>query len=375
MSVDTLVVLGSTLTALAVVRVAAKSGMRCVMLDNVAGPAAASRLAEFRQLPARSASAIVAATPDLVGRSDVAVIADSDHWLRFICEDRSGVEATAWRILHPQTQALEICLDKSAFLLWCSRNQLDAPKLYDEASAESLGAEAYPLMLRPEWTQHSTPSGLPKAIEVRDRNQLRYWVERYAAASVVPNICESLLSDGLRQFSVCAARNAAGHIKTFLAEKVRPHAHQCAGGTFVAPAEHTDVEAFAARALHALEFLGVAEVEVLLNPASGRMSLVEVNARPWLQYGLPFACGCDLLAHVLGRQSAAQGASSHHAWIHFVSDLRICFSPTDGLVWARKVKLRDYVRDLLRADVHVLFDRRDPAPLLQAMRKALTRAR
>jgi len=361
---STLLVLGSSLTALAVVRAARRKAMRCVMLDSAAGPAAATGMAEFRLARAFDPDALSECTADLAKREDVAVIADSDRWLRFVRQHRGALASHGWRVLHPADAALDVCLDKSAFLAWCAARELPAPRLHAVAGIEQLEPAAYPLMLRPEWTQHSSNTGLPKAIEVREPAQLRYWLQQFAAAGVRPSICESLLREGLRQYSVGAARDSAGAVQTFLAEKVRPHAEQCAGGTFVAPAEQPGIESLAARALQELDFFGVAEVEVLYDPLARRACLIEINARPWLQYGLPLACGQDLLGHVLGDAQPAGSATRSHAWLYFGSDLRICFSPSTGLVTNSKINLATYVRSLLAADVYALWDWRDPNPLL-----------
>lgn len=365
--VRTLIVLGSSLTALAVARVAHRSGLRCIMLDNTPGPAAATRLAQFRRLDSMEMKSIAAACTDLVGREEAAVVADSDRWLRFVRSHRDELAATRWLVLHPQADAIDVCLDKSAFLKWCAAHGLPAPRLYDPAALARGEHAQYPLMLRPEWTQHSTPSGLPKAIEVRAPDQLAYWLERFAAARVPPSVCESLLREGLRQFSVGAARDASGRVVTFLAEKVRPLAESCAGGTYVRPAAQEGVEALARQALDALAFFGVAEVEILFDSRAGRAFLVEINARPWLQYGLPFACGCDLMGHVLGKPAApGRHLDADHAWMYFASDLYACFSRDTGLVSTRRISMRQYLKSLVSADVYATWDWRDPAPMLAA---------
>jgi predicted ATP-grasp superfamily ATP-dependent carboligase len=360
-AVRSLIVLGSSLTALAVVRVAHRTGLRCIMLDNVVGPAASTRFAEFRRLASMDMAAVADCVPALDGE-DTAVIADSDRWLRFVRGNRQALCAR-WRVLHPSEDALDVCLDKSAFLEWCAAQGLPAPRLYDPATIEQLESAAYPLLIRPEWTQHSSGTGLPKALEVREPAQMRHWLKRFAAARVQPSISESLLRDGLRQFSVGAARDAAGEVVTFLAEKIRPHADQCAGGTFVAPAKEAHIEALAARALHALNFFGVAEVEILFDSRAERPYLVEINARPWLQYGLPFASGCDLLGHLLSRDRIqVSELDGQHAWLYFSSDLYACFSRSTGLVTTGKLSFAEYVRSLVAADVHAFWDWSDPGP-------------
>jgi predicted ATP-grasp superfamily ATP-dependent carboligase len=364
-AVRNLLVLGSSLTALAVARAAYQKRLRCVLLDNVAGPAVATRMASFRRLEADDMASLCRVTADFAHGNDVAVIADSDRWLRFVRKHRDSLSGQGWRVLHPNTAAIDVCLDKSAFLRWCSAHGLPAPRWYDASNIEAVDDGAYPLILRPEWTQHSSGGRLPKAIEIGERKAMRLWLERFAAAGVEPSICESLLRPGLRQFSVGAARDAAGRVRTFLAEKVRPHAEQCAGGTFVRPATLAAVEELAATALHTLDFFGVAEVEVLFDPTQRRAYLVEINARPWLQYGLPFKCGCDLLGQVLeDRTDRVDTSNRSHAWLYFSPDLYACFSRSSGLVSTGKLSLAGYVRSLACADVHATWDWRDPAPFI-----------
>jgi predicted ATP-grasp superfamily ATP-dependent carboligase len=377
-NIRSLIVLGSSLTALAVVRVAHRIGFSCVMLDNVAGPASLTRCAQFRLLPEMHPEAVVQAARDLGGRDETAIVADSDRWVQFVRSYRDEL-SQRWLVLHPQGWALEACLNKAEFLRWCAANDVPAPQVYDPDDRAQLDAAEFPLMIRPEWTRHSQPTGLPKAVEVRDATQLRHWLDRYAAVNARPNVCASLLRPGLRQFSVGAARDAQGRIETFLAEKVRPHAEQCAGGTFVTPAEHPAAEALAAETLRKLEYFGIAEVEVLYDESTAQGRVIEVNARPWLQFGLPYACGCNLLNHTLGEAAGDRRSRSlRHAWLYFSSDLYACFSRDTGLVRNHRITKLQYLRSLLAADVYAVWDWRDPNPwipsVLETARSAFTRA-
>jgi predicted ATP-grasp superfamily ATP-dependent carboligase len=150
---------------------------------------------------------------------------------------------------------------------------------------------------------------------------------------------------------------------------LRPDAEQCAGGTFVVPSEERGVTELAVAALDALGYFGLAEVEVLYDPSSKHAYLVEINARPWLQFGLSFACGTNLLEHALGmppqQQQQSAGARSH-AWLYFSSDLYACFSRTTGLIRTRKMTLAQYLRSLAQADVYATWDWLDPAPAIES---------
>jgi predicted ATP-grasp superfamily ATP-dependent carboligase len=155
---------------------------------------------------------------------------------------------------------------------------------------------------------------------------------------------------------------------TFLAEKLRPPASRCAGGTLVVPAENAEVEKLAVDTLTALNYFGLAEVEILYDPATRRSFVVEVNARPWLQCSLPATCGCDLLGHVLGSTHGPEpNIDRNHAWLYFWPDLRVCFSPQDGIVRSGDLSMASYLRSVLAADVFPVWSWRDPLPILNSM--------
>jgi predicted ATP-grasp superfamily ATP-dependent carboligase len=372
MTFRTLIILGSSLTALSVARTASRQGLRCIMVDDRPGLASTTRAAEFRLLASASIDGLVACSGGIESAGGIAVVADSDRWLRFVRDHRGALAALGWLVLHPSAQAIDICLDKSVFLKWCASQGLPAPRWYDPSASASLSPDHYPLLIRPEWTQHSSNTGLPKAIEARDAETLRYWLNRFAAVGVTPCVSSSLLREGLRQLSIGAARSADGRTCTFVAEKIRPHANECAGGTFVVPVEHDEARTLAVAALDTLDFFGIAEVEVLYDTEAKRGYLVEVNGRPWLQYGLPYACGCDMLGH-LGASTAGPPVPGRggHAWLYFSSDLYACFSRTSGLVRNRTISFAQYFQSLAAADVYALWDRRDPVPWMLSATRTL----
>ena len=368
-----LLILGSSLTALAVARVAARSGYEVVMLDDRPGPASETRMARFRLLPSSDAHTVFEHVAEEARDRDAVLLADSDRWLRFLVPHFAELEACGPVVLHPQPDAIATCLDKSEFLRWCERQQLPAPRLYE--SGRRAGRDlTFPLLIRPEASLHAVPTSLPKAREVRDEAELQHWLREFDAARVTATVCESLVTPTVRQFSVGAGRSRQGEIEIFMAEKVRPLANRCAGGTFVRPADMPQVEALARETLDRLDYFGVAEVEILHDPASGRMGLIEVNARPWLQFGLPYACGRDLIGHALGSARAPCARSGRHAWLSFHADLLQCFSRSTGMYGRGEITAAGYLRSVLAADVYLLWDRADPAPFMRSTGRLFARA-
>ena len=81
-------ILGASITGLAVARDAHRHGLRAVVVDSADGPGLHSR----RATPVSVGSAIEAATLDRIlslGGPQVALISTSDDWIRFVIQHRS----------------------------------------------------------------------------------------------------------------------------------------------------------------------------------------------------------------------------------------------------------------------------------------------
>ncbi len=231
---DCIVVLGSSLTALAIVRAAKGLGVTAVLFDTRKGIAFDSRHPEPIYCPGANDELLLQQLEGVASRENTALIADSDGWLRFIVRFRPELEAMFTSILHPSSRSIELCLDKSLFLDWCVDNGFAAPRRYGlEAATGLLPSPEHPLLLRPEMTRHELGKSVPKAIEVKSRAELDRWLAQFAAAGVTPSIAQSLLRPGIRQHSVGLARDRRGRIRSMVAEKLRSFPEQCAGGTYV----------------------------------------------------------------------------------------------------------------------------------------------
>jgi predicted ATP-grasp superfamily ATP-dependent carboligase len=321
----------------------------------------------------------------LAERAPSALLATSDVWLRSIVAHRETLCANGMDILHPSNESLEICLDKRRFAAWCAEAWLPAPRPYmvtPDATTKADCAVEFPVLVRPAKPVHSkVVPAAPKAVEVRSDRDLARCLAGYRSAGAVPVVEESLLGRRLQQFSVGAAVSGSG-IMTVVARKLRPPPDACAVGSLVEATEQPDVESLAKRALSALDYHGIAEVEILRDEDSGEAFLIEVNARPWLQFALAAARGRDLLAFALERRASARGAPAPQApqkalWLDFRNDLRVCFGE-QGLVRTGRLGLGDYLRSIAHANVFARWSLSDPLPMWKDFsaraRTALSRA-
>ena len=101
-----------------------------------------------------------------------------------------------------------------------------------------------------------------------------------------------------------------------------------------------------------MDYHGIAEVEILRDRANGTNYVIEINPRPWIQYGLAEASGRDLLAFQLA-PVAARGrvVTSGKRWMNLPADLYYCFSRSAGVV--RSGEITCSVRIWMRPHVKV----------------------
>ncbi|EIM63581.1 hypothetical protein [Desulfobacter postgatei] len=374
---DCLVVLGNTLSALALTRVAARAGWRVILASDTEGIAGKSRLAEKLIFQKSDPEYILAKLERTVGKSTAFCIADSDRWLRFIAAHRNRLETIFSDLLHPDQKVLNICLDKNRFLAWCRQNSITAPVDYTvDASGKITPDPIFPLLLRPELTQHETSKGLPKAVEIRDMADLQAWLKKFKALDVTPALSQSLLFPDVKQYAAGFVRRKDGQTLITVAEKLRSFPEQCAGGTYMVARPDAGVENFTRRILDSLDFYGMGEAEIMFDIHTRTPYIIEINARPWVQYSLAEKMRpgmFDFLTdNVPPSTNMDKKVNETVRWLHFNADLFVCFSRSTGAVRNGRCSLMSYIGSVARANTFALFDFKDPGPFFHNTRELIT---
>lgn len=368
-----LVILGSTLTALAVARDAHAHDLHPVIVDTQDGIAFRSRWVTPSLLPPDSDDAAILSRLNGFSAGSF-LVATGDPWVRFVMRNRTALDSAFQSVLHPANAMLNVCLDKGRFSHWCAANGLPAPRAWVAAEQARPDNLSPPFLIRPTETLHGTPNfALPKAVEVNDEQELASWLARFAAAGRRALVSESLLGQRLTQYSVPFARKK-GELLSFVARKVRPDPVRCSVGTCVELAPHAEAEALARNAAEALEYFGVGEAEILHSEATARSYLIEINCRPWLQYPLAPASGHDFLGMLIDRP-AGRGPKMKTGvrWVDLPSDLFGAFSSSVGVVRNGQLGLGAYVASLSKVNVFARLDMRDLRPVFYRPVRATSR--
>ena len=363
-----LVILGSADAALALVRDAHLHGLESVVFDIDEGPALFSRhaLAQRAARATRSGDrhSLVRELRELGDPRHTALIATSDDWLRRLVPVRSAIGDAYRHLLVPADDTLEICLDKLRFTQWCREQAVPHAASWCVGIEDRPAKLQPPFIVRPALTRHGLREDrLPKAAVAADEASLADWLVRFKGAHAIPVVSQSLLDRPIRQFSIGFARRP-GRFLGFVTEKLRPRPQDCQVGSLVCLRDEPALLAFGRDIAERLDYVGIGELEVLVDGRTGERFVVELNARPWRQYAMASASGHDLLHVLTGVRARGlpRGQGSGLQWWAPLSDLaNLAHDRAPGPLGIARMAAR-FGRTLASANVYARFDWNDPAP-------------
>lgn len=242
-----------------------------------------------------------------------------------------------------------------------------APRTWRPHSVEDLAAidAQPPFAIKPAIKEHFFYATGAKAWRADSAAELRDLVAR-ALEIVGPGevmVQELIPGDGRQQYSFCALYEDGDPVATMTARRLRQHPPEFGrASTFVETIEEPQLEELARKLLGEIRFSGLAELEFKRDPRSGEFKLLDFNARTWGYHTIAGEAGVDfpylLFRHQLEQPVQPQRTRSGVHWVRILTDL-----PTAIAEIARgRLRLRDYVRSLRRAQIEAVFSRDDPLP-------------
>lgn len=374
-----LFILGGSLTGLALIRNAHSLNLLPILFSRSGEISTHSQLSKLILVDDSEEQTFSLIQQQSIQFRKVFLIASSDEWIRFIISFRQQIENLGIEILQAENSVLEICLNKTKFNEWVLKEKLPAPEMFAVPNLNAsnlkniLDEFPYPLIVRPTITNHSDANRLLlKAQNVFNSNELESCLREFKATEIYPIITQSLVPFESIQYSVAVVRKD-NEVRSFVTKKIRPSIDSLSTGTFVSLSPSKDVESLACLTLDRLNYYGMAEVEILKRPDTGELFLIEINARPWLQYMLAWRSNHDFLRFLIKKDSYRcdlEKKTGFH-WICFNSDLFATFSNSIGAVRNGKLRLHAYLYTLMRANVFACFFWRDLRPFYVDLKKLI----
>ena len=242
-----------------------------------------------------------------------------------------------------------------------------APRTWRPDSTEDLAAidTEPPFAIKPAIKENFFYATGAKAWRADSTAELRELVGR-ALEIVGPGevmVQELIPGDGSKQYSFCALYEDGAPVATMTARRLRQHPPEFGrASTYVETIEEPALEEIARRLLGEIGFEGLAELEFKRDPRSGEFKLLDFNARTWGYHTIAGEAGVDfpylLYRSQLEQPVEPQRTRSGVRWVRILTDLPTAL----GEIRRRRLRAREYVRSLRRAEVEAVFSRDDPLP-------------
>jgi D-aspartate ligase len=301
-----------------------------------------------------------------------------DGWVVYPTNDEAAallarheaVLGKRFRLTTPAWAAMRWAYDKRLTYALAARLGIDHPwtvTLEDAASIATLDC-TLPVILKPAVKDLDNRFTQARAWRVDDRPQL---LARYAEACALVGpervlIQELVQGGGDGQFSFVALCNRGEPVASAVARRLRQYPPDFGhGSSFVETlGEQPAIEAAARRLLAAIGYTGLVEIEFKRDSRSGRLQLLDVNARAWAWHTLGRRAGVDFayLAWQLARGEAvleARGLPGAR-WVRATTDLPA------ALTYIRRggLSVGGYLRSLRPPLECAVFALDDPVPAL-----------
>jgi predicted ATP-grasp superfamily ATP-dependent carboligase len=378
-------ILGMSETGLSALRLLGRCGIRCFALDALEPtPALWSRYCRKRVVllspdtpDEQVLDAVIAMAARMPARP--VLIATSDRMVQLISRARHRLEPL-YRLLLPSRATVEDLLDKDRFARRAAACGALVPRSTTITGIhrlpEAVAQLGYPLILKTFRQGGVAGTNFPKALVIRTQDDAR------AAQAKHGDSCRGLRliaqefipGEDLQQLSIAVCLDRRGEVvASFTARKRRQGTKGTGVGLYVESTRDTEAETAAINLLRGLKCVGLAEVEIKRHAETGRLYVIEINPRVWLQVSLAAACGINFpaLYHALAADIPMPAIDAHAsdrraAWQDLCHDCHATFR-RGGYSGAGKVSIFGWLWQSLCAREGPFFDVRDPLPAIAWM--------
>lgn len=297
-------VLGGGITGLGVLRILARARIPSLLVAGADDLAFASRHAR----PAPASPGAEPAQADLRGwlsgssLERAVLIPCSDHWVRTVAALPAGL-GPRFPASVPQSDALEVALDKSRFASLLARLRIAHPRTWPVAFDSDLAAlpsDAFAhAFLKPRDSQAFFARYGVKGLWVKGRDEAAARLAELNAAGLAVQLQEYVPGPPTSHVFVDGFADRTGTIRALLARRrLRMFPTDFGNSTLMVTIRLGEaagaVEAVRAM-VEALEFRGVFSVEFKQSEADRRWYALEMNARPWWYVDYAARAGIDVI--------------------------------------------------------------------------------
>ncbi|MDB5353814.1 MAG: ATP-grasp protein-like protein [Phycisphaerales bacterium] len=370
-----------TETGLSTLRLLGRAGVTCYGLDAIEPlPAFWSRYCRRAvRLPPDSTDeqvieAAIAFAAKLPPRP--VLIPTSDRMVQLVSRARARLEPL-YRLMLSDETLIEDLLDKSRFASRTGGTSALAPRGVTISGIaqvpDAVSQLGLPMILKPVRQGDIAGTNFPKVLLLETPEQVAHAREHYASCNGMRLVAQEYIpGPAEQQISVAACLDREGRaLAAFTARKRRQGTNGTGVGLYVEAFHDPEAQDAAIALLKELKCVGINEVELKRHPQTGKLYVIEINPRVWLQVTLPFARGINFpqvlysLAAGLAPPPIPQNGEAERpiAWQDFFHDGHATFRP-HGYRAKGEISVLQWLKQSLRARTGPYAALRDPLPTM-----------
>ncbi|MFH1261861.1 MAG: hypothetical protein V1495_00205 [Pseudomonadota bacterium] len=275
---------------------------------------------------------------------------------------------------------IETCLDKWKFAELMRRHSVPAPKTFlpeTEADLDAVTREiAFPMILKPFsqdlWLQdaiYAIVGKWKKAFVVRDVGELKRYHSELSKVHREFMVQEYIGGGDTDIYEMQAYCDRPGHVAgSFLHRKIRTFPRGFGQSSYIRSLHDDRISRVVLEMLEKIDYLGAADIDLKVDPATGRAIILEINPRFGLACHFAARCGANfpqaMFNDVFGYPPPKLLQTPiERRWLYFHFDLRAARQYREAGEWS----YLGWLLSLLRPGItYFRWDWKDPGPLLRS---------
>jgi predicted ATP-grasp superfamily ATP-dependent carboligase len=207
------------------------------------------------------------------------IIPNSDLTVELLARHKDELEAYT-HIASPDYSVAGKTLDKWNTYLAAVESNIPAPDTYLPTSDEDLSQISarinFPVVIKPR--KASGALGIERAIGAEDLIEKYHLVSKYYSRPII----QKMIPSGGKKFSFSGILDEKLNLRAaFVHEYLRQYPYKGGVGTLAKSVKNKDVVEMGYRLLKHIGWYGIAEVEFMQDPITGKIYLLEINPRFW----------------------------------------------------------------------------------------------
>lgn len=271
----------------------------------------------------------------------------------------------------PSWDIVKLSIDKRLAHSVALKCNIETPKTFfpnnEENLMKILNILEYPVILKPAMVHKFYKKSKVKAIQANSENEL---LESYKYMSKVIDpkeiMIQELISGGPEYLYTFGSFFKNGSpLAVWTGRKIRQKPMDFGDCTLAESVFEQHVIDIGSKFLKEINYYGISEIEIKMDPKDGKFKFIEMNARTWLWHSLAIRTGIDLpliLYKDINGEKLCEMKSFEEdvKFIHFYTDLYVSIK----LILSRKLSVNDYIKSITGKKEFAVFSFEDPMPFV-----------